>query len=134
MIDGQQTPVRQGAVSHNRKIKLNSNKPILRPEASVELRDRLIAELNELSSADDAAMWAHRSLSEKNKLTEVDAQQLEDAFKARLATLATGEGDLKSPARSPTPKRQKAKKIENGPLADGIDKSRLTLSEPRRIL
>ena len=133
VIDGQQTPVRQGAVGHNRKIKLNSNKPILRPEASVELRDRLIAELNELSSADDAAMWAHRSLSEKNKLTEVDAQQLEDAFKARLATLATGEGDLKSPARSPTPKRQKAKKIENGPLADGIDKSRLTLSEPRRI-
>jgi hypothetical protein len=112
---------------------LNSNKPILRPEASVELPDRLIAELNELGSADDAAMWAHRSLSEKNKLTEVDAQQLEDAFKARLATLATGEVDLKSPVQSPTSKRQKAKKIENGPLADGIDKSRLTLSEPRRI-
>ena len=50
VIDGQQTPVRQAAVGHNRKIKLNSNKPILRPEASVELRDRLIAELNELSS------------------------------------------------------------------------------------
>src|SRR5271166_5912352 len=111
LIDGRQTPVRQGAVGHNRKIKLNANKPILRPEASVELRDRLIAELNELSSADDAAMWAHRSLSEKNKLTDVDAQQLEDAFKARLATLATGEGDLTSPARSPTPKRQKAKTI-----------------------
>ncbi len=64
---------------------------------------------------------------------EVDAQQLEDAFKSRLATLATGEVDLKSPAQSPTSKRQKAKKIENGPLADGIDKSALTLSEPRRI-
>ena len=64
---------------------------------------------------------------------EVDAQQLEDAFKSRLATLATGEVDLKSPAQSPTSKRQKAKKIENGPLADGIDKSRLKLSEPRRI-
>jgi len=51
LIDGQQTSVRQGAVSHNRKIKSNSNKPILGPEASVELRDRLIAELKELSSA-----------------------------------------------------------------------------------
>src|SRR5580658_5092152 len=36
--------------------------------ASAQLRDRLIAELNELDSGDDAATWAHRRLSEKGKL------------------------------------------------------------------
>ena len=33
--------------------------PMLGPEASAELRDRLIAELNDLAGGDDAAIWAH---------------------------------------------------------------------------
>ena len=33
-------------------------KPLLAPEASAELTDRLLAELNNLGSADDAAAWA----------------------------------------------------------------------------
>ena len=37
-------------------------KPVLAPEASAQLRDRLLAELNNLGSADDAAIWAHRCL------------------------------------------------------------------------
>ena len=79
---------------HNGKIGLNSNEPILGPEASAELRDRLVVELKDLGSADDAAMWAHRCLGEKNKLTAADALRLEDAFQARLANLATGDTEL----------------------------------------
>ena len=67
----------------------NSTKPILGAEASAELRDRLLAELNELGSGDDAAIWAHRSLVEKNSLTAADAQRVEETFQARLATFTT---------------------------------------------
>ena len=63
-------------------------KPVLAPEASAELRDRLLAELNDLGCGDDAAIWAHRSLGEKNRLTAPDAQRVEEAFQAKLATLA----------------------------------------------
>ena len=57
-------------------------------EASAERRDRLTAEINGLSSSDEAAVWAHRCLAEKSKLHEVDAQQVEDSFAAKLATFA----------------------------------------------
>jgi hypothetical protein len=47
---------------------------VLGPEASAALRGRLLAELNQLAFGDDAALWAHRSLAEKYKLTAADAQ------------------------------------------------------------
>ena len=65
---------------------LNSTKEIIGTEASAERRDRLIAEINGLSSSDEAAVWAHRCLVEKSKLHEVDAQQVERSFAAKLAT------------------------------------------------
>jgi hypothetical protein len=43
-------------------------KPILGAEASAQLRDRLITEVRELGSSDDAATWAHKILAEKNTL------------------------------------------------------------------
>ena len=66
-------------------------KQILAPEASAELRGRLLLEFGSLASGDDAALWAHRSLSEKNKLTAADAQQVEEAFEARLTVLTAAE-------------------------------------------
>ena len=53
----------------------NSSQPsnaILAPEVSEQIRDRLIAEIANLTNGDEAAMWAHRSLGEKNKLIEAD--------------------------------------------------------------
>ena len=56
---------------HNIAVRRAGNskavKQALAPEASAQLRDRLLAELNNLGSADDAAMWAHRSLGEKQQ-------------------------------------------------------------------
>jgi hypothetical protein len=63
-------------------------KPVLAPEASGELRDRSLAGINALACGDDAAIWAHRSLGYKNRLTAPDGQRVEEAFQARLATLA----------------------------------------------
>ena len=123
---GQQKPSR-------REHRSRSTKSILAPDASAELRDRLIAEVNELGSRDDAAMWAHRCLGEKNKLTAADAQRAEDTFKMRLANLATGEvGQSKILAQPLTSQAQKAA-TRNRAQPEGIDKSALTLPEPRRI-
>jgi hypothetical protein len=61
-------------------------KPLLAPEASAELTDRLLAELNNLGSADDAATWARRSLGDKNRLIAPDARRVEEAFQGKLGT------------------------------------------------
>ena len=63
--------------------------PTLESEASHALRDRLVAELKALVSGDDAALWAHRSLRDKNRLNEADAHSVEQAFEARLTALTT---------------------------------------------
>ena len=46
-----------------------------------------LANSKTIGSADDAALWAHRALSDKNSLTAADARLLEDAFQVRLTTL-----------------------------------------------
>src|SRR5271168_1453965 len=63
-------------------------KPVLATEQSAALRDRLIAELNGLPSADEAANWVHRRMADKNQLTTPDAQLVEGRFKAKLRALA----------------------------------------------
>jgi hypothetical protein len=72
-----------------------SARPVLPPDESATLRERLVAELSTINSADDAAAWAHRNLPAKNSLTAGDAQIVEARFQARLATIGdgvTGEG------------------------------------------
>ena len=119
-----------------REAKLQSKVPkeILSAEASAELRGRLLIELSNLTSGDDAALWAHRSLNEKNKLNAADAQQVEEAFEAQLAVLMAAEP---SPARAaqvdqPGSKNSKAPKHRRRPKTT-IDKSVLALPEPRRL-
>src|ERR1700722_11307314 len=62
------------------KVRLIPREPALDPDASAELRERPLGELNLLASGDDAAIWAHRSLPQKNRLITVDAQRVEQAF------------------------------------------------------
>ena len=86
---GQQRPAQRPKVQRNARTHPQISKPILEAEASADLRDRLIAELTDVSSRDDAAMWAHRCLSDKNRLTAADAQRVEESFEAKLASFAT---------------------------------------------
>ena len=120
--------------SGRRDHRSRSTQSILAPEASAELRDRLIAELNELGSGEDAAIWAHRSLGEKNNLTATDAQLVEETFQERLMILADGETKQpQTPAQPQTSQRQNAEKPQSGERPKGIDKSTLALPEPRRV-
>jgi hypothetical protein len=112
--------------------------PTLGPEASAELRDRLLGELNELASGDDAALWAHRSLVEKNKLMAADAQRIEEAFQARLASFATPTADESQTASEVDWPRtahrpHTAKEPRGSSRSKVIDKSVLALPEPRRV-
>jgi hypothetical protein len=65
-------------------------KPILAPDQSAVLRDRLVAELGALQSADEAASWAHRCLPAKNTLTAADADLIEADFRAKLTAFDDG--------------------------------------------
>ena len=124
------------AVRRNSKLQSIPSEPTLGPEASAALRDRLIAELSDLACGDDAAIWAHRSLVEKNKLTAVDAQFVEERFQVRLVSFATPGADesqapsdferpLSGPHLAKEPKKRSRSKL--------IDKSALALPEPRRV-
>jgi|GEM_PF-360218 len=120
------------------KIRLAPVVPVLRPEASAELRDQLLGQLKELASGDEAALWAHRSLSEKNKLITADALQVEEAFQARLASVVKAGADepqspggVAQPQTAHSPHSAKKPKTRSGSMV--IDKSLLALPEPRRI-
>ena len=86
-------------------------------------------ELKAISSAEDADIWAHRIPGAKNNLTEVDARQVEDAFRAKLATLEDAGGQ----SSPPTPSAPRISPSGLAQHAKGIDKSRLTPPEPRRF-
>ncbi len=104
---------------------------ILSPAQSSALSVRLVAELKELKSEDDAAAWARRSLVEKQHLTEADEQAVEEAFAAKLATFAAGfikhwdatpkTANITFPAHSskaaPAPTKSPSAKIDKNALA-----------------
>jgi ERF superfamily len=91
--------------SHPRPL-ARPSKPILAVDASARLRDQLLAEMAGLAAADEMIAWAHRTLPTKNTLGAEDACAIEKEFGDRMQAL---EG-----------------------VAEGIDKSVLTVAEPRR--
>ena len=127
---GQHNPAQRAAPARDRRISYNSNNPVLGTEASVHLRDRLVAELANLASSDEAAIWARRNLRAKNDLTTTDAQRLEEAFRARLATLPASVAELQA---EELPRGQYSGSPDDRPQSKVIDKGLLTLSEPRRV-
>jgi hypothetical protein len=130
-------PAQRPPFGRNGKAHANIAVPLLGSEASAQLRDRLVVELNDLAGGDDAALWAHRSLPEKNRLGSGDAQLVEKAFQTRLAAfIAPDPGGPRTPAEAEphsTPLDQGAGAPKKRSSAKVIDKSVLALSEPRRI-
>jgi hypothetical protein len=86
-------PARAGA---ERKPKFaRAAKPVLDQDPSGELRDRLVAELSELKSSDEAADWVFRRLPDKNTLTTADGGLVEAAFQVKLAAFQNSQhGEL----------------------------------------
>ena len=81
---------------------------ILGPEQSAALRERLLLDLDQLQSADEAADWVHKNLAAKNTLITSDADAVEAGFREKLATIevasAARQEQLHSaPAENPEP-------------------------------
>ena len=71
--DRKRQPASAGA---ERRVRAERAKPpSLPPEASENLRQQLIAELEQLSEPDALATWAQRALPLKNQLSTADAQR-----------------------------------------------------------
>ena len=68
-----------------------SSEPELLVALSASLRAELLREIECLSAADDAALWAQRRLPAKNQLSAADAQHVEEAFTAKLASIHPAE-------------------------------------------
>jgi hypothetical protein len=127
--------------SPDRKAYPTASKPMLGSVQSAELRERLLAELSRLASGEDAAMWAHRSLPEKTRLTAADAQTIEQAFQARMAGFTTNMDEFdRRPARGERPEASASTRLDLSRVvakkcsrAKRIDKSALALPEPRRL-
>ena len=114
--------------------------PTLNLRLSAVLLDQLRKQLNEIDSAEGAALWARRVLPAKYSLNAEDARQLEDAFQARLAELNDRSGNKENPswvfgsisASRTQHRRQRSKSIGTS-AGESIDKSGLAHPEPRRI-
>jgi hypothetical protein len=87
---------RPAQTSNGRARTERSKLASLTPEASENLRHRLIAELKQLVDPEALATWAQRALPFKNQLAATDAQTVEAAFAAKLSQL----GDAAAPPES----------------------------------
>jgi len=109
----------------------------LGPDESAALRDRLLAEVASLASADLATTWALGALGAKNRLTAGDAKTVEDAFEQRLSHLPRSE-PITAPNQGPSGRESATAEgtivtgsVESIPTR-GIDKSALLVPTPRR--
>jgi hypothetical protein len=140
-MNGTQGPVISHTPVRGRRSTLPvQGKPTLEPDKSIALCDQFLSELAGLASPDAATSWAHRILVAKYSLIAVDARRVEDAFQSKLATLGNGDTDVMKAMLSPTESDQpslpitpRAEKTSKRSAPSGIDKSVLTLPEPRRI-
>jgi hypothetical protein len=127
--------------------------PMLFPDESAALRQRLLGEVAALQSQESATTWVREALPAKNKLTAADAKALEDAFEQRLADFSSPEpatpaaSSVVSTAASVAPSTSQdiPGSEEVAPIIGAnqhqaamdqatsrIDKSVLTISAPRR--
>jgi hypothetical protein len=108
---------------------------VLGLHASATLRERLIAELANIGSQEEAAIWATRNLPTKNRLRPSDAAHVEARFAAQLTKITTAPDQVPAEAGnsiSTNPGIHAAEASERAGVS-AIDKSALSLPEPRRL-
>jgi hypothetical protein len=93
---------------------------------SASLAVELLRQIEDLSSSDDAALWAHRRLEAKNQLSASDAEQVEQAFAAKLAVIEPDSTETDHV----TPGLNDQSLVDKPPQ---VDKGVLVFPEPRRI-
>jgi hypothetical protein len=104
------------------------------------LRDQLLRDLENLNSAEGAAIWARRILPAKNTLYEADARQVEEAFEAKLTAIngqsngaSLGDRDDVPQAKLTSGEVAPATSVAAGHALEAIDNSEIVHPEPRRI-
>jgi ERF superfamily len=110
--------------------------PVLSPDESGALRDRLVAEIAGLQSQESATDWALGALAARNRLTTADAKLLEEAFERRLTALSPPDepgigGDPAETARA-GPEEVVVSGGADPDKPATVDKSALTVAAPRR--
>ena len=110
---------------------------VLPTTESALLRQKLLAEVAGLVSPDDAIAWAREALAAKNTLTADDAKLLEEGFEQKLEELMAteiGGAAAVEPAMNPIERNQERTTGGTAEETDAkrVDKSLLTVSEPRR--
>jgi hypothetical protein len=135
-----QMPRRPIGNGHGRGAPRAEPRVVLAVDQSAALRDRLLAEIGNISSTELAASWARAALGAKNSLTAGHAKVVEDAFEQRLLllelsceTTASSDNDRSdhevAAVGTPQPPRHES---ADAHLAQGIDKSALAIPAPRR--
>jgi hypothetical protein len=109
------------------------------PAQSAALREQLIIEVGNITSADSAALWAREALAAKNCLAAADAKLVEDAFEGKLSGLAPSKPAEAADDAAPTTQvdivdeqQTGAKGNSNLDQPNGVDKSVLVIAAPRR--
>jgi hypothetical protein len=137
----QRTPNgQQGPTARNAEAAPHPVRPALKGQLSAVLREQLVSQLDEIDSAESAAIWARRTLPAKNTLTAADARQLEEAFQTRLAALTDDQSQPEAPIPSSSSAPQKTflrkpRRLNSvrASVAESVDKSQLSHPEPRRL-
>jgi hypothetical protein len=112
--------------------------PVLLSDQSAHLRNKLLGEIVDITSADLAERWARGVLAAKNSLTATDAKVVEGAFEQKLAELSQSNGDNQSSERNPVEAQSTASLVGTraaivpSDRSKGIDKSVLAVGAPRR--
>ena len=128
---GQQTRAGDRVIRNRNSSSSRSPQLELSAALSASLRDELLREIAELGSADHAALWAQQKLAAKNKLCAIDAERVEEAFKARLASFAAAPAsELSKAAKLPVRCQNRGQKQRRAPV---LDKSVLALPTTRRV-
>jgi ERF superfamily len=121
----------------NGRLRNTESNAVLDACQSTALRDKLLAEVAGLASADFAVTWAARALPAKNSLIASDAKLLEDAFEQKLSGLSSpAPNDVSAggsaPAARVSPQDEPQTSGPGSGEPSAIDKSVLTVAAPRR--
>ena len=99
---GRSQAARKSFASSTQTEDLKAARSPLKDQLSAVLRDQLLGQLEGINSAEEAAIWAHRTLPAKNRLNAANAQQVETAFETKLKNLQ-GEAEVgEVPSSAPT--------------------------------
>jgi hypothetical protein len=121
----------------NGRCTISNTATVLDVGQSAALRDKLLAEVASLASADSAVMWAARALPAKNSLIAADAKLLEDAFEQKLSGFPSPvvndiSAEESATAAEVTSQEEPQASRSGGDEPRGMNKSALAVAAPRR--